>query len=218
VVISGTANDQLSEFDMGIQNLTRTNETGSTVTLLFTIQGTEFIHLNGGIEPLVSASVPQGVYTSATATLNGADFTCVTLTPQGGIDTSTFSSASGPNPIAADISINLAAPIAVTGNSMALVLNLQVAQSAAYSSCYFGNSNVVFAVTPTFNLTPAIFSAQPTNASNGKALGVIGQVTSIDAASESFVLTYPQLDSRAANVTAMAGTAYQGINSFAGLA
>jgi hypothetical protein len=217
VVISGTANDQLTEFDMGIENLTLTSQTGSTVTLLPTLQGTEFIHLNGGIEPLVSATVPQGVYTSATATLNGADFICVTLTPQGGIDTSTFSSASGPNPIPADITIDLGAPITVTGNSMALVLNLQVAQSAAYSSCYFSNNNVVFAITPTFNLTPAIFSTQPTNASNGKALGVIGQVTSIDAASGSFVLTYPELGSRLANVTATAGTAYQGINSFAGL-
>jgi hypothetical protein len=218
VVISGTANDQLTEFDMGIQGLTLTSQAGSTVTLLSTLQGTEFIHLNGGIEPLVSASIPQGVYTSATATMNGADFSCVTLTPQGGIDTTTFSPANGANPIPADITINLAAPITVTGNSMALVLNLQVAQSAAYSSCYFGNNNVVFAITPTFNLTPAIFSTQPTNASNGKALGVIGQVTSIDAASESFVLAYPELDSRTANVTATAGTAYQGINSFAGLA
>jgi hypothetical protein len=218
VVISGTANDQLSEFDMGIQNLTLTSQTGSTVTLLPTVQATEFIHVNGGIEPLVSASIPQGLYTSATATMNGADFMCVTLTPQGGIDTSTFSDAGGANPIPADITIDLAAPITVTGNSMALVLNLQVAQSAAYSSCYVGNNNVVFAITPTFNLTPAIFSSQPTNASNGKALGVLGQVTSIDAASESFVLTYPKLDSRTVNVTAAAGTAYQGINSFAGLA
>jgi hypothetical protein len=215
VVISGTANDQLTEFNMGIQNLTLTSQAGSTVTLLPTPQGTEFIHLNGGIEPLVSANIPQGVYTSATAAMDGADFTCVTLTPQGGIDTSTFSSGSGANPI----TINLAAPITVTGSSMALVLNLQVAQSAAYSSCYLGNNNnVVFAITPTFDLAPATFSAQPTNASNGKAAGVIGQVTSIDAASESFVLTYPQLDSRTANVTATAGTAYQGINSFAGLA
>jgi hypothetical protein len=218
VVISGTANDQLAEFDLGIQNLTLTSQTGATVSLLPTAQGTEFIHLNGGIEPLVSASIPQGVYTSATATMNGADFTCVTLTPQGGIDTSTFSYASGPNPIPADITINLAAPITITGDSMALVLDLEVAQSAAYSSCYAGNNNVAFAITPTFNLIPATFSAQPTNASNGKALGVIGQVTSIDAASESFVLAYPQLDSRTANVTTTPGTAYQGINSFAGLA
>jgi hypothetical protein len=218
VVISGTANDQLAEFDLGIQSLTLTSQTGTTVSLQSALQGTEFIHLNGGIEPLVSASIPQGVYTSATATMNGADFTCITLTPQGGIDTSTFSSASGANPIPADIMINLPAPITVTGNSMALVLNLQVAQSAAYSSCYIGNNNVVFAITPTFNLTPAVFSPQPTNASNGKALGVMVQVTSMDAASDSFGLTYPKLDSRTTNVTATTATVYQGINSFAGLA
>ncbi len=218
VALTGTANDQLSEFDLGIQDLKLTNQSGSTVDLLPSVEGTEIIHLNGGIEPLVTVSIPQGVYTAATATMNGAEFSCITLTPQGGIDTSTFSYAGGQNPVPGDITVNLPTPITVTGNTMALSLNLQVAQSAAYSSCYFANGNFTFAITPTFNLTAAAFTSQPTNSANGKAFEINGQVSSINNANNSFVLAYPELESpRTVTVSTGAGTAYQGINSFAGL-
>jgi hypothetical protein len=218
VVLTGAANDQLSEFDLGIQNLTLTGQSGSTVSLAPAIEGTEFIHLNGRIEPLVTISIPQGIYTSATATLNGAEFTCITLTPQGGLDTSTFAYQGGANPVPGDITVNLPAPITVTGDSMALLLNLQVAQSASFSSCSATNGIATFAITPTFNLTPAAFTSQPTNSANGKAFEINGQVSSINSSNDGFVLAYPQVESpRAVTVSTGAGTAYQGISSFAEL-
>ena len=136
VVLSSTANDQLTEFDLTLQSITLTNQSGNTVTLLSAMQGTEFIHVNGAIEPLVTVSVPQDVYTSATATVGGAQFTCVELSSAtGGIDTSTFAYGQTPS---ANVAVNLATPISITGNSMGLSLNLLVAQSAAYDTCDSG--------------------------------------------------------------------------------
>ena len=84
------------------------------------------MHLNGGIEPLTTVSVPQDIYTSATATL-GAVFVCIGQVPGGGLDFVNDSAITqGPT-------VNLASPITVTGTSMALLLNMQVSQFGSIS-------------------------------------------------------------------------------------
>jgi len=77
VLLSSTANDQVTRFDVGFQTLTLTSQSGKTVTLLSSQQPAEFMHLNGAFEPLMTVSVPQDIYTSATATLGGAVFVCL---------------------------------------------------------------------------------------------------------------------------------------------
>ena len=72
VLLSSTANDQVTSFDLSLKTLTLTSRTGKTVTLVSSQQPAEFMHLNGGIEPLMTVSLPQDVYTSATATLDAA--------------------------------------------------------------------------------------------------------------------------------------------------
>jgi hypothetical protein len=69
VLYSGTANDQLVSFSTTINTLTLTSQSGNTVSLLATPVGPEFIGVNGRAEPLVTVSVPQDIYTSATASL-----------------------------------------------------------------------------------------------------------------------------------------------------
>jgi len=71
VLLSSTANDQVTRFDVQFQTLALTNQSGKTVTLLSSLQAAEFMHLNGGIEPLMTVSVPQDIYTSATVTFGG---------------------------------------------------------------------------------------------------------------------------------------------------
>src|ERR1700737_1571090 len=85
VLLSSTANDQVTGFDLAFQTLTLTNQSGKTVTLLSSQQPAEFMHLNGGVEPLMTVSVPQGIYTSATATLGGAVFVCLAQPLGGGL-------------------------------------------------------------------------------------------------------------------------------------
>src|SRR5260370_13636197 len=59
VVLSSTANDQVTRFDVQLQTLTLTSQSGKTVTLLSSQQPSEFVHVNGEVEPLTCASVPQ---------------------------------------------------------------------------------------------------------------------------------------------------------------
>jgi hypothetical protein len=77
VLLTSTANDQLSQFNIDFSSITLTSQSGKMVSLFTTPQTAEFIHLNGTAEPLVTASVPQGTYTAATATIANAGFTCV---------------------------------------------------------------------------------------------------------------------------------------------
>jgi len=218
IVITGTANDQLSEFWLGVQNLTLTSQSGNTVNLVSALDQAEFIHLNGAIEPFVAVSIPQDVYTSASATMNRGAFTCLTLDPQGAVVASVYAYQGGPSPVPMDVTISLPEAITVTGISKTLLLNLQVAQSASYGSCYDPNGIPTFSISPTFTLTAASFGPQPANSENGEAFGVDGQISSIDIGTDSFVLTYlaPE-QSRTVAVSTGTGTAYQGINGLAGL-
>jgi len=59
VLLSSTANDQVTQFDLAFHKLALTSQSGKTVTLLSLQQPSEFMHLNGGIERLMTASVPQ---------------------------------------------------------------------------------------------------------------------------------------------------------------
>jgi hypothetical protein len=215
VMVSGTANDELQQFDIAFTSLTLTSQSGTTVNLLSTqvAQGAEFIHINGGAEPLLTVSVPQGIYTAAAATNLGYDFVCVTQVP-GTLATATFGDPyGGPN-----ATINLPTPITITGDSMALSLDMLVSQSATISSCYVPNGYPTWTISPTFNLTPLTLSPQPTNAENGKVTGVHGEIASINAASNSFTLSLTNMDGpRTFSASANSATVYQGISNFSAL-
>src|SRR4029077_19097193 len=141
VVVSSTANGQFTNFYVDITSINLTNQAGTTVSVLaapqsqaFTqTQEAEFIHLNGHMAPFLTAMVPQDVYTSATFTYAYAQFTHVTLTASGGLETVTDAVA-GPNSIPQTASVNLPAPLAIHGSAMALSLDLQVSPSATFTN------------------------------------------------------------------------------------
>lgn len=219
VLLSSTANDQLSQFDLVLQTLTLTGQSGKTVNLITADQPSETIHVNGGIEPMLTLSIPQDIYVSASATVGSAEFTCVTLTPPsspggGGLDESTYAYGYTPDSM---VTVNIPTEITVTGDSMALKLDLQVLESASYSSCYPSGS---FAITPTFNLTALTPSANPTNSNNGKALQIDGQVASIGTSGSTFTIAVDETgrtNTRTISISANSNTEYQGIANFSGL-
>ncbi|HVR27627.1 MAG TPA: DUF5666 domain-containing protein [Candidatus Polarisedimenticolia bacterium] len=216
LVLSGTANDQLTEFDLGLQGISLTSQSGKMVSVLSALQRTEFIHINGGIEPLVTVNIPQDVYTAATVTVAGAGFTCLDFTAPDTLDSSTFAYGQTPS---ANVTVNLSAPITITGDAMGLSLNLLVAQSATYSACYDPNAISTYSITPTFNLAPMAFSSEPTSPENGKANGFNGQVSSIDAANNSFTVALPMTENtRTVSIASVSSTTYQGIDNFSALA
>jgi hypothetical protein len=59
VVLTSTANDRVTEFDLEFQNLLLSSRSGRTVNLLAVRQPSEFIHLNGDVDPLATTTVPQ---------------------------------------------------------------------------------------------------------------------------------------------------------------
>src|ERR1039458_5688811 len=77
LLISSTANDRLSQFNVDFSGISLTSQSGKTVSLLGGYENPEFIHLNGSAEPLVTVSVPQDTYTAATVTVPQGEFVCI---------------------------------------------------------------------------------------------------------------------------------------------
>jgi hypothetical protein len=208
LLLSSTANDQISEFNLNLADVTLTSQSGKTVTLFHSAlaQNADFIHLNGLSAPLATLSVPQGVYTSATVTLGSTQFTCVSLDSTGGVDTSTFA-LTGPQ----SATVNLPSPITITGTAMGLSLNLQAEQSATFSNCE-GGAGTTYAITPTLNIAPITIASQPTNDQNGKASGLIGRVSSVNVAGGSFNIVVDEaISGPTLAISTESGTEYQGI-------
>ncbi len=183
VLLASAGNDQVTRFAVELQTLTLTSQSGKTVTLLSSQQPSEFMHLNGGIEPLTAVSIPQDIYTSATATLGQAVFVCIAQDSEGGLGIANYSITNqGPT-------VNLASPITVTGSSMALLLNMEVSSSAVFPACWTTPPFEGFSMTPTFDLTPSALSASPTNSGNGKVSGLQAEVASVGTAGSSLTLT-----------------------------
>lgn len=183
VVLTSTANNQVSQFDVELQSLALTSQSGKIVSLLPSQRSAEFMHLNGEIEPLATVTVPQDIYTSATATLTGAVFECLAQVPGGGVGIANYSIVNG------GPTVNLPIPITVTGSSMTLLLNMQVSSSAVFSSCWTNPPFQGFSMTPTFDLTPLVQSASPTNSGNGKVNGLVAILASVGTTGSGLKLT-----------------------------
>jgi uncharacterized protein DUF5666 len=218
LLASSTANDQLSELTLNIAGITLTNEEGKTVTLLTAPHYIEFMHLNGGVEPITTVSIPQDVYTSVTVSANYGVPLCDTYDASDG-DSGTYSVQVA---TATDVTANLSAPITVTGTSMGLELNLQVSKSTNYTSCagiVYGA--IPFSFTPTFNVTPVTFAALPTNSTNGMATGLRGMIGTVSATGPSFSVAGDFGAGRGApiwQVSTDSSTVFQGITGSSQLA
>jgi len=215
VVVSSAANDQLVRFGLTLNSLSLTNKAGMSVPLLSTPHQVEFMHLNGSAEPLLTVSVPQDVYTSATATVGYASFTCVAQNLSDGSDTtSTYAYGSTPN---SQVTAQLPDALTVEGDTMAMSLELQVSQSASVPSPCYGTGVTQYSITPTLNLTPMTVPAIPTNPANGELTALAGLIVNADATSGSF--TVAAADGTPVNSTLSTtwsvdmngSTAYQGI-------
>jgi hypothetical protein len=213
LMLSSTANDLLSQFNVDFTGLTMTNQAGKTVNVFDTEQKAEFIHLNGITEPLLTVSVPQDTYTTATITVGGAQFSCVALdSSTNGLDVSTFAYGNTPSN---QVTVNLPTPVKIAGTAMGLTLDMQVAKSATYATCQPGGI-IPYSINPTFNLTAFDFSSQPANVSNGLAVGLGGLVASVDAGASTFTVTAG--DGPTWTVKSNGSTMFHGISGSAALA
>ena len=214
VVVSTTANDRLSEFTLSFNSLTLTNKSGATVTVFSKPQNVEFIHSNATAAPFVTASIPEGTYVSATASVGNSSFTCETLNSTGGLDVSIFAYGFTPS---SQVTVNLPSPITVDDGPMGLTLDLLTSQSAAFTQC---NPNGIepFTISPTFNLTALPIAAQPTGPANGKESSIRGRISALAASGGSFTVVTPFPESLSLTINSGASTLFQGISDFSSLA
>jgi hypothetical protein len=213
VLLSSTANNQVTSFDLAFQSLSLTSQSGKTVNLLSSPQSAEVMHLNGKIEPLATVTIPQGIYVSATIALSRAVFICIGQVPGGGPGISNYSIMDqGPT-------VNVASPITVTGSSMTLLLNMQVSSSAVFSTCWTSPAFEGFSMTPTFDLAPFALSASPTNSGNGQVSGLKAELASIRSAASNVTLTIAggSFGTRTLSASFNNATVLQGVSSASAL-
>lgn len=215
LVVSSDANDQLTAFYAALQGITLTNGNGKTVTLLSQPLGSEFIHVNGRVEPLVTVTVPEDIYTSATVTIGGSQFNCVTLGADGALVDSTFAYGYVPAP---KVTVALPQPLNISGDSLGLTLRMMVSESATLSSCSAG---ATYAITPAFALTAFDIANATAGSASNSVFSIEGAVTSIDTTASTFEIARPTVLSEPAtnlDVSIDAGTALQGVDGLASMA
>lgn len=115
--------------------------------------------------------------------------------------------------------MNLASPITVTGSTMALLLNMEVFRSAVFSTCWTTPAFQGFSMTPTFNLTPFVLSAFPTNSGNAKVSGLKAEVASVRTTGSSWTLTVAggPFGTRTLSASSNRATVFQGISGASAL-
>ena len=217
VLATSTANDQLAAFHVEFTGIALTSKSGQTVNLVNSPVTAEFIHLNGGTEPIASVSIPQDEYTSATLTLGSAWFTCTSFVPSIGLQNSNFEDGQVP---AANVSVTVPAPITVAGDTMGLAINLMVSQSAGFSNCD-GGANTTFAITPTFTVTPVTVATQTTDSTNGLVRGLHGLVSAISSSASQLTVAGsdgPNLNGPSWQFITDSKTVFQGISKLSQLA
>jgi hypothetical protein len=77
------------------------------------------------------------------------------------------------------VTVNLPAPIAVTGNIMGLVLNLDASKSTPFTGACPTSLATIPQSASVFDLTPMTIAAQPSNSANGMAFGLHGIIASV---------------------------------------
>jgi hypothetical protein len=200
--------------NLTVTNLMLIDAMGNAVNVLSSPQAAEFMHLNGPAESLVTADVPQGVYTTAAATLVNANFACVALTSSGGISSGTTTL------INSTPTMTVPAPISISGTHLNLVLNLQISSSQGNSACSalytsppLGSSDAT--ITPAFTLTAMAPTAPMMSSDVPRETGLIGVLSAL--ASDGSGFNVAGADGPAWSVKVNDGTVFQGIDGLSAL-
>lgn len=172
--------------DLGITSLMLKNQDGKTVTVFngpncasnfAACLGAEFMHVNGRVSaPLLTAEIPDGIYTSATVSVGecGADLVGATSSFFGFCNLATGSGAA---------TVSLPTPLSILGPDLALNLQLDLDPSIqTMAGCFTASSSASscdFTLVPAFTLTTIPIAQPPTSIQNGLITGINGQIETI---------------------------------------
>lgn len=175
---------------LGITSLTLKNQDGKTFTLFngsdcannfAACLGAEFMHVNGRVSaPLLTAEIPEGIYTSATVSVGecSADLVSATIAFFGFCNLATGSGAA---------TVSLPTPLSILGPDLALNLQLDLDPSIqTMAGCFTASpstSSCDFTLAPAFTLTTIPIAQPPTSIQNGLITGINGQIQTIASGS-----------------------------------
>jgi hypothetical protein len=169
VLITDAPSDQLVAFTLTLNSITLTDSTGKTASILPTPTTIEICHLNGIQAPLVTASIPEDTYTSATLTFSGPQIAYINSSGQPVSVTPTLATTS--------YTFTFPTPFTVSNTSTSLLVDLLAGQSVAIAG-----STVT--VTPVFSLKPVPpASTTPPSGQNGTGMQQMGTVVSVSGTS-----------------------------------
>jgi hypothetical protein len=200
VLITDAPSDQLVSFSLTINSITLTDSASKTASILSTPTTIEITHLNGIQAPLVTASIPQDTYTSATITFSNPQITYISSSAAPVVATPTLATSS--------FTFNFPAPgFTVNNTSTSLLVDLLAGQSVAISG-------TTVTVTPTFSLKPVPpAAAAPPMGQNGTGMQQMGSVVSSTATT----LTIQPGQGPNFTVTTNSSTILQGFTSLTSL-
>ena len=183
LLITSTNNAQIPIFKFALVGLTLVDTNGTEVPVLTTPQLVELGSINGVARPLVTASVPQGRYSSAELTYAPSTFVVIDHSGGQGSDDVGNYNANTPDGGNATVEITLSSPLVVSGSAMGVLLNLNIPASTTYVP-YFDGSSSNFApnggqttFSPVVTVSKVTLAEQPSTLLDGKVEDVHGQVT-----------------------------------------
>ena len=169
VLITDAPSDQLVAFTLTLNSITLTDSANQTASILPTATTIEVCHLNGIQAPLVTASIPQDTYTSATITFSSPQITYINSSGQPVSVTPTLATTS--------FTFTFPTPFTVNNTSTSLLVDLLAGRSVAISG-------TTVTVTPVFSIKPVPpAAAAPPPSQNGTGMQQMATVVSVSGTS-----------------------------------
>ncbi len=199
VLITDAPSDQLVSFSLTINSITLTDSAKKTASVLSAPTTIEICHLNGIQAPLVTASIPEDTYTSATITFSSPAITFINSSGQAVVATTTLATTS--------FTFTFPTPFTVANSNTSLLFDLLAAQSVAISG-------TTATVTPVFNVMPVPpATAVPPPSQNGTGMQQMATVVSVSGTS----LTLEPGSGPNFTVTTNSATVLQGFTALSSL-
>jgi hypothetical protein len=187
LLITADNNAKIPNIEFDLVSVTLLKTDGTSAPLLTIPRMVELGSLNGVARPLVTVTVPQGLYTSVEFTYGPSTFVVIDESGGPGLTEVGHYNFGATTSQGLTVKAPLTSALTVTGDAMGILLNLNIAKSITYTPFLNGsNPNIQPGgggtnFTPTYSLTGVTIAAQPSTVKDGMVEDVHGQVSAISA-------------------------------------
>lgn len=194
--------DGIVEFEITINQITLTDASNNTVTVLSHPAEVELSHVNGTVEPIAVMNVPAGTYTKATITVSNPEVEIINSSGQVQKLTANLASTTA--------TVNFSPNLVVTAG-MPVTLNFDFNLASSVSI-----SGTTATITPTFTATvqQAAANENEQEDDNGGMEDVHGSITGV--AAPNFTISVEQ-SSQSLTFTTNSSTQFEGVSGVSGL-